>query len=386
MRDAPAGRSRGIMSASNLDIATATGRSDERLRRVSIWRRLMVRPELGAVAGTVLVYLFFAAVAGNSGMFSFKGILNFLEVSAQLGMLASVAALLMIAGEFDLSVGSMIAFSGVVIAIPTMQYGVPLWLSILLAFALAVVVGFINGLLVVRTKLPSFIVTLAGLFALRGLTLALTRLITNRTQVSGLGDHVKDDWLAPVVSGQVFQGLFRWLAHQGVLAMRSDGLPFASGVPISIVWWLAITAVATWILLRTRFGNWIFASGGDPVAARNVGVPVARVKIVLFIAMAMVATLFAAIQVLDAGSADTLRGQQKEFEAIIAVVVGGTLLTGGYGSAIGAAFGALIFGTVQMGIFYTGVDTDWFKVFMGIMVLLAVLVNNFIRRKVTEAR
>jgi simple sugar transport system permease protein len=102
--------------------------------------------------------------------------------------------------------------------------------------------------------------------------------------------------------------------------------------------------------------------------------------------MSMVATLFAAIQVLDAGSADTLRGQQKEFEAIIAVVVGGTLLTGGYGSAIGAAFGALIFGTVQMGIFYTGVDTDWFKVFMGIMVLLAVLVNNFIRRKVTEAR
>jgi simple sugar transport system permease protein len=144
--------------------------------------------------------------------------------------------------------------------------------------------------------------------------------------------------------------------------------------------------VATWVLLRTRFGNWIFASGGDPVAARNVGVPVSRVKIVLFICMSMVATLFAAIQVLDAGSADTLRGQQKEFEAIIAVVVGGTLLTGGYGSAIGAAFGALIFGTVQMGIFYTGVDTDWFKVFMGIMVLLAVLVNNFIRRKVTEAR
>jgi simple sugar transport system permease protein len=374
------------MSAGNLDATMTTGRTDERLRRVSIWRRLMVRPELGAVAGTILVYIFFFAVAGNSGMFSARGILNFLEVSAQLGLLASVAALLMIAGEFDLSVGSMIAFSGVVIAIPTMQFGFPLWASILLAFALAVVVGFINGLLVVRTKLPSFIVTLAGLFVLRGLTLALTRLITNRTQVSGLGEHVANDWLAPVVSGQVFQGLFRWLAQHGVLAMRSDGLPFASGIPISIVWWVGITAVATWVLLRTRFGNWIFASGGDPVAARNVGVPVSRVKIALFICMSMVATLFAAIQVLDAGSADTLRGQQKEFEAIIAVVVGGTLLTGGYGSAIGAAFGALIFGTVQMGIFYTGVDTDWFKVFMGIMVLLAVLVNNFIRRKVTEAR
>jgi simple sugar transport system permease protein len=373
------------MSA-NLETAGPIGRADERVRRVSAWKRLMARPELGAVAGTIIVYLFFAVVAGNSGMFSAKGILNFLEVSAQLGMLASVAALLMIAGEFDLSVGSMIAFAGVCIAIPTVEFGVPLWISLIFTFAMAAVVGFINGLLVVRTKLPSFIVTLAGLFVLRGLTLALTRLITNRTQVAGLGDHVEGDWLAPLFSGQVLQGLCRWLGQHGLLALRSDGQPFANGVPISIVWWLAITAVATWVLLRTRFGNWIFASGGDPVAARNVGVPVSRVKIVLFVAMSMVAALFATIQVLDAGSADTLRGQQKEFEAIIAVVVGGTLLTGGYGSAIGAAFGALIFGTVQMGIFYTGADTDWFKVFMGIMVLIAVLVNNFIRRRVTEAR
>ncbi|MFO1056171.1 MAG: ABC transporter permease [Dongiaceae bacterium] len=374
------------MSAGNLETAGAMRRGDERVRRVSPWKKLLARPELGAFAGTIIVYLFFAIVAGDSGMFSAKGILNFLEVSAQLGILASIAALLMIAGEFDLSVGSMIAFAGVCIAIPTIEFGVPLWISLIFTFAMAALVGFINGVLVVRTKLPSFIVTLAGLFVLRGLTLALTRLITNRTQVSGLGDHVANDWLAPVFSGQVLQGLFRWAGQHGLLALRSDGLPFASGVPISIVWWLGITAVATWVLLRTRFGNWIFASGGDPVAARNVGVPVSRVKIVLFVAMSMVAALFAAIQVLDAGSADTLRGQQKEFEAIIAVVVGGTLLTGGYGSAIGAAFGALIFGTVQMGIFYTGADTDWFKVFMGIMVLIAVLVNNFIRRRVTEAR
>lgn len=378
------GRSR--MSAGNLDTAAAIGRVDERVRQVSVLRRLLARPELGAVAGTILVFLFFAAVAGDSGMFSARGILNFLEVAAQLGILASVAALLMIAGEFDLSVGSMIAFAGVCIAIPTVEFGVPLWISLIFTFVMAAIVGFVNGILVVRTKLPSFIVTLAGLFVLRGLTLALTRLITHRTQIAGLTDHVAGDWLAPLFSGKVLQGLFRWGGEHGLLALRSDGLPFAKGVPISIVWWLAITAVATWVLLRTRFGNWIFASGGDPVAARNVGVPVSRVKVVLFVAMSMVAALFAAIQVLDAGSADTLRGQQKEFEAIIAVVVGGTLLTGGYGSAIGAAFGALIFGTVQMGIFYTGADTDWFKVFMGIMVLIAVLVNNFIRRRVTEAR
>ena len=152
------------------------------------------------------------------------------------------------------------------------------------------------------------------------------------------------------------------------------------------LWWIGLTALATWVLLNTKFGNWIFAVGGDPNAARNVGVPVNRVKIILFAVTAVSAVLFAATQVTEVGSADTLRGTQKEFEAIIAAVIGGCLLTGGYGSAIGAAFGALIFGFVQMGIFYTGVDTDWFKVFLGSMVLIAVLFNNFIRRKATEAR
>ncbi|MBX6320633.1 MAG: ABC transporter permease [Rhodospirillaceae bacterium] len=346
----------------------------------------MSRPELGAAGGTILVFAVFGVAAGDSGMFSARGILNFLEVSGQLGTLAAVVALLMIAGEFDLSVGSMVGFAGVTIAIPAVVWGWPLWCCILLAFAMAALVGFFNGLIVVRTGLPSFIVTLAGLFVLRGLTLGLTRAITNRTQVSGVGELVPHDPLAPFFSGQVLQGLFRWMGAMGWIPLRSDGAPMAGGVPISIVWWLVLTAVATWILLRTRLGNWIFAAGGDPVAARNVGVPVARVKIGLFVAMAMTAALFATIQVLDAGSADTLRGQQKEFEAIIAVVIGGTLLTGGYGSAIGAALGSLIFGTVQMGIFYTGIDTDWFKVFLGVMVLIAVLFNNYIRRKATTAR
>jgi len=168
--------------------------------------------------------------------------------------------------------------------------------------------------------------------------------------------------------------------------MRPDGAPDVAGVPVSVIWWLVLTAIATWVLLNTRFGNWIFAAGGDPNAARNVGVPVGRVKIILFILTALAGTLLATIQVLSVGSADTLRGTQKEFEAIIAAVIGGCLLTGGYGSAIGAAFGALIFGLVQMGIFYTGIDTDWFKVFLGSMVLIAVLFNNFVRRKATEAK
>lgn len=361
-------------------------KKDERLREVSTLQKALRRPELGALAGAILVFVFFALVAAGSGMFSARGTISFLEVSAELGILAVAAGLLMIGGEFDLSIGSMIGAAGMVIAIPATLYGWPIWLCILLAFAVAVAVGWANGYLVIRTGLPSFIVTLGFLFILRGLTIGLTRLLTGRTQVSGLRELAAGDWLAPLFSGEVGGWLFHWLAGIGAIDTLRDGSPAVSGIPMSIIWWLAITAVATWVLLRTRFGNWIFACGGDANAARNVGVPVARVKITLFICTALAATLLATIQVLGAGSADVQRGLLKEFEAIIAVVIGGALLTGGYGSAIGAALGALIFGTVQMGIFYTGVNTDWFKVFLGAMMLIAVIFNNYVRKKATEAK
>ena len=266
----------------------------------------------------------------------------------------------MIGGEFDLSIGSMIAAAGVVIAIPTVEFGWPLSLSILLAFATALLVGFINGTIVNRTRLPSFIVTLAFLFILRGLTIGFTRLLTSRTQVPGVRDHVAGDPLARLFHGDIL------------------------GIPVSVYWWLALAAVATWILQKTRFGNWIFAVGGDSEAARNSGVPVDLVRILLFMGTATGATIFAALQVIDFGSADVSRGLLKEFEAIIAAVIGGCLLTGGYGSAIGAVFGALIFGMVLQGIFFTGINTDWFNVFLGVMLLIAVVFNNFIRKRATE--
>ena len=299
----------------------------------------------------------------------------------------------MIGGEFDLSVGSMIGFASVAIAIPVVQWGWPLWLAILFAFAVAVGVGMTNGFLVNRTGLPSFIITLAMLYILRGLTIALTRLITNRTQIPGLRDAYETcetnelgeqvctytDWLAPLFVARIGEGWFTEIV---------DGreIPAWNGLPVVVLWWIGLAAVATFVLLRTRFGNWIFAVGGDKNAARNVGVPVERVKMILFVCTACAATLFATIQVLDAGSADTQRGVLKEFEAIIAAVIGGCLLTGGYGSAIGAAFGALIFGTVFQGIYYTNVNTDWFKVFLGAMLIIAVVFNNYIRRRATTAR
>jgi simple sugar transport system permease protein len=359
---------------------------DERLRPTSRLTRILRRPELGALSGTVLIVIVFAVVAGHTGLFTSRGIVNVLQIAGELGILACAVALLMIGGEFDLSIGSTIGFAGVVIGMGVAVLHLPLWAAILIAFAFAVLIGYVNGILLIKTGLPSFIVTLGAMFILRGLTLAVTRSVTGRTQIPYITQDYGDAWYVQIFSGTAFQGLYRWLASVGIIGTRPDGAPDVAGLPVSVIWWLALTALATWVLLNTRFGNWIFAAGGDANAARNVGVPVGRVKIILFVLTALAGTLLATIQVLTVGSADTLRGTQKEFEAIIAAVIGGCLLSGGYGSAIGAAFGALIFGLVQMGIFYTGIDTDWFKVFLGSMVLIAVLFNNFVRRKATEAK
>ena len=362
--------------------------SDERLRDVSFLSRQLNKPELGAISGAVLVFVFFGLTAGGTGMFAPDGILNWSTVSAQLGLIAIGACLLMIAGEFDLSIGSMIGFAGIMIAVPTVYWDWPVWLSIIFAFTGAMSIGFINGYIVVRTGLPSFIVSLAFLFILRGLTIGLSQFFTNRTIIGGVRDIAEEqnDWMAPLFGGKAFQGFFQWLGDNGWIETFADGTPLVSGIPAVILWFLGLVIVCQWMLLKTRFGNWIFASGGDAVAARNVGVPASRVKIMLFMFTAFCATVYAACQVIEFGSAAADRGLLKEFEAIIAAVIGGTLLTGGYGSVVGACFGALIFGVVQMGIFFLGIDSSWFRVFLGGMLLIAVIFNNFIRKKVTEAR
>lgn len=374
------------MSTTTAQAADAGTPQDERVRKVSVTQKLLNRPELGSISGAILVFVFFAIVAADSGMFNADGIVNWTTVSAQLGIIAIGACLLMIAGEFDLSIGSMIGFAGMMIAIPLTFWGWPAWASILFAFAGAMTIGFINGYIVVRTGLPSFIVSLAFLFILRGLTIALSILFTNKTIISGVSDAAAGDIFAAAFGGMIGTSFFQWLADIGWMDSYADGTPIVEGLPMVIVWWLLLTAIASFVLLRTRFGNWIFASGGDAKAAKNVGVPTDRVKISLFMFTAFCATVFAACQVFEFGSAAADRGLLKEFEAIIAAVIGGALLTGGYGSVIGACFGALIFGVVQMGIFFTGIDSDWFRVFLGVMLLVAVLFNNFIRNKVTGGR
>lgn len=357
--------------------------ADERLKKEPFVRQLMKRPELGAVAGVIVVTAFFLLTA-DPAMFTLSGIFNFLTPGAQLGIMAIGAAMLMVGGEFDLSIGSMVAFAGMVFGAFSVNMGAPLIVAIPATLAFAAMIGACNGMIVIRTGLPSFIVTLALLFVLRGLSLVGLKWLTGgATQLRGVRDAAEGDFLAPFFSGDAFPGLFIWLAENGWVETFKSGAPKVPGVPVEILWFIALAALATYVLLRTPIGNWIFAAGGDANAAANSGVPVRKVKIGLFMFTAACAALLAVIQVLDAGSTDARRGFQKEFEAIIAAVIGGCLLTGGYGSAIGAFFGSVIFGMVVIGLTYTDFDQDWFQVFLGGMLLLAVIFNNAIRKRVT---
>jgi len=363
---------------------------DERLKPMSPLRKAMLRPELGAICGTFLVFLFFFLVARDTGMFSAEGVMNWGIVSAQFAIIAVGACLLMIAGEFDLSVGSMIGFSGMIIAIVGVAWGYPIWVAILAAFVLAMLIGALNGWIVIKTGLPSFIVTLASLFILRGLTIFLSISATRQTIVGGVRDAAEGDWLAPLFGGKILGGLFVWLADAGVISTYTRGTragePVVDGIPMMMVWAVGLIVFAHVLLTRTPFGNWIFASGGDAQAARYTGVPVKRVKISMFVFTAFCATVFATCQVMEFGSAAADRGLLKEFEAIICVVIGGALLTGGFGTVIGAALGALIFGVVQQGLFFTGVESSLFRVFLGVLLLLAVIMNTYTRRLITGER
>lgn len=320
----------------------------------------LLRPEFGAAAGAILVWLLFAIIAGETFRSS-AGTAAVLNAAAPLGLLAVAVALLMIGGEFDLSVGSIIGVAGMSVLLLTTHFGLSLWPAIFATYVLCATVGAANGLLVVRTRLPSFIITLGTLFILRGLAIAVPRALTRRTQLGGLDGAAGYDSARVLFAGE-----------------------FLPGFRAAIVWWLAAALLATWVLLRTRWGNWIYGTGGGADAARRMGVPVDRVRVGLFLTTALAACTVGVMQAVRFTGADALRGEQQEFRAIIAVVIGGTLLSGGYGSAIGAVFGALIFGMVQQGIVITGVDADWFQVFLGVMLVAAVLVNTQIRAQLTR--
>jgi simple sugar transport system permease protein len=340
----------------------ATPLADERLANIGLASRVLRRPEIGSLIGAAVICAFFWITAPVFG--SLSGIANWTDVASTLGIMAVAIALLMIGGEFDLSAGVMTGTTGLLMGVLTTEWGLGMWPAILITFAFAALVGATNGIMVVKTKLPSFIVTLATFFVLQGVNLGVTKAITGTVRVAGLSSVPGYDSASKLFASTLTSHNFR----------------------ISVLWWIAIAAVATWVLARTRAGNWIFAVGGDAIAARNVGVPVARVKIALFMTTAMAAALVGIMIALRLSSVQAGQGIGEEFTYIIAAVVGGCLLTGGYGSAIGASFGALIVGMAFIGIQFSGWNTDWRFLFLGVILLLAVLVNNFVRQRAEGAR
>ncbi|TAM66628.1 MAG: ABC transporter permease [Microbacteriaceae bacterium] len=338
---------------------TAPAVIDERIRKSGFVSKLLRRPEVGAAVAALLILIYFST--STQAFLTPAGISTWLYSASLYGIMAVAVALLMIGGEFDLSAGVMTGTTGLIVGVVTTQWGLNVWLALVLSLGIALALGAGNGYITMKTGLPSFIVTLATFFILQGINLAVTKLITGTVAIQGM-DSVPGFAQVQLIFGSSF--------------------PFLGmNVKISIVWWIVLTALATWVLLRTRVGNWIFAVGGQAGSARQVGVPVSKVKIGLFMTTAGAGWLVGMLQLFDVSTVQATTGIGQEFIYIICAVVGGCLLMGGYGSAIGAAIGALIYGMTLQGIVFAQWDNNWLKAFLGGMLLLAVLVNLWVRRQ-----
>jgi simple sugar transport system permease protein len=339
--------------------ATTLAPSDDRVRTRSRAAELFGRPEVGALIGALAVALLFLSVAP-----AFRHLANvgtILYGSSTIGIMAVAVSLLMIGGEFDLSAGVGVTTSALTASLTAWNFGLNVWAGIILALILSLAIGAFNGYLLHVTGLPSFLVTLGTFFVLQGVNLAVTRLVTGGVASNDIGD------------------MDGFAAAQKVFASSFQIGPVE--VKITIIYWILLTILGGWLLLRTRVGNWIFAVGGDAAAARAVGVPVVATKIGLFMGVGFCAWIAGMHLLFNYNVVQSGQGLGNEFIYIIAAVIGGCLLTGGYGSVVGASIGALIFGMTQLGISYAGWNPDWFKTFLGVMLILATLVNLYVKRK-----
>jgi len=387
----------------------------DRLQQESWFQSMIRRPEIGSFI-VMMIIIVSLGVASDGKAFNALGLKNNVAIIAQLGIIAVGAALLMIAGEFDLSIGPMIAFAGMSIAI-MMKWGLPFglgeatpfltfWITLIMTLAF----GWLIGTIVVKSGLSSFIVTLAFWFFLRGLTEVCFRLINLNTNVSGLPDFKKESWFAEQMGGEVFGWLFDawyWIGQKIAAGVEFTGemtrsekidlinyLSFlninrkmeqwVTGFDARLLWFIIIAGVAWYVLAKTQLGSWIYATGDNKESARANGVPVNRVKIGLFMFSAFCATIFATCQVFDTNSSDAAKGMFKELEAIAIAVVGGILMTGGFGSILGVVFGSVTFGLVANAVFFIPwIDGSWFRVFVGTVLLAAVFANERIRKRIT---
>lgn len=312
---------------------------------------LIRRPETGSLIGFVVVYVFFA-VLGGAVFIGAPGWSSWLNIAAEVGIIALPVGLLMISGEFDMSVGAVVPAASVTAALLSGHYELPALVGILGGLGVGLLVGLANGLLVTRTAIPSLIVTIGVMFAVMGLTLGFAVLIKGSTSLSYVPDPLTKSLL-----GTFINGMFN----------------------VSIFWWLGFVAVFFYFLHVSPIGNWVFAMGGDAESARNAGVPTGKLKISLFMMSGFCAAFVGIAQLMTYQSAQVAGGQSFIFNSIMCVVIGGVLLTGGAGSIVGIVLGTMTFSVVNQGIFFAALDPNIGSIIIGALLLAAVLSNDTFR-------
>ena len=311
------------------------------------------RPAAASVLSLIGVLAFYV-IFGGVDLGRLAAAASWVNFAANLGIVALPVGLLMIAGEIDISIGAMIPAGSIATAILSGYYGLPIWVGMAGALALGVLVGLVNGILAVLTSVPTLIITLGTLVGMQGVVLSASVLLTGNTSVG-----VTAPGWAKFAFGQLIAG-----SHQ-----------------VIIVWWLLLTVLFAFVVHNTRYGNWIFAMGGDKVSARNAGIPTRRLTIVLFILSATCASFVGMCQAIQFNSAQVSGGMGFIFNTIVSIVVGGVLLTGGFGSVPGIFIGTVTFAIVSQGIYFTSIDRNWSNLIIGAMLLIAVAMNETFRRR-----
>ncbi len=306
--------------------------------------RLFAIQEHGVLAACVLIGVIFSFLSPEFLTAASAG--SILASAVQFGIVGLGVTVLMIAGEFDLSVASVYSLCPMVMASLWVNHGMNVFLSLALAFLLAVAIGIFNGLATLMLGIPSFIITLATALFWAGVSLNLT----GGYPISYFGHSPVMSWLGSAEIG-------------------------SSKISVSILWLLAIAIILAAILRMTATGNWIFASGGDGRAARAMGVPVGAVKLACFVLSSLLAAFTGIIQFGSFGSATPTQGSDLALTALVVAVVGGGSLMGGRGSVMGALLAAIVLGMSYTGLVLSGVSTTWFQSFVGFLLLFAVIIN-----------
>jgi simple sugar transport system permease protein len=308
----------------------------------------MERPELAGLALLVLLTFFFQVKSG--GVFlNATNLQGMLSILPEMTLVALGVTILMICGEFDLSVGSVFALTPMAIAI-MLNGGIPFPVALFLGLLLAAAVGFANGYITIRFSIPSFITTLGMLFVARSLTVV----------ISG--------GFPPLLPTDIPSWLFSGFVGPGNV------------VRMSFVWLVLIALALAAMMSLTNFGNWIRATGGQLDAAVNMGIPVNATKMICFMLCSVLAGFAGLIQVMRLGSPLPSLGEGLELQAVAAAVIGGTALTGGIGTVLGAIIGATLIRVIDNGLVLTRVDANWFKFAIGMLLILAVVSNSWLRR------